>query len=336
MMRGRFGYTGDGEPVEQAVLESPDLTMSVLSWGAVIRDLRPRHGAMSGRPLVLGLNSVADYEAHSPHFGAIVGRVANRIANGRARLDGRDVALTHNTADGHHLHGGRRGFGRRNWRMAEADGVSVALELASPDGEEGYPGAVEARVRYRVDGAAVITVICARCDAPTFVNLAQHSYFNLDGAGDVLSHRLRLAAARVTPVDATLIPTGELVAVEGSVFDFRAARPLSPAGASPTVYDINYCLADAPRATPVYAATLEGAAGVRLDLATTEPGLQLYDGNGIDVAVPGLDGRLYGARSGLCLEPQHWPDAPNHTNFPSIVLRPGETYRQRTEFRFSW
>jgi len=334
-MLARFGETAIGEPVEQAVLESADLTMSVLSWGAVIGDLRPRHGTMSGKPLVLGLNSVADYEAHSPNFGAIVGRVANRIANGRARLDGHDIALARNTAGGHHLHGGPRGFGRRNWRMTGADRLSVVLELASPDGDEGYPGAVDARVSYRLDGATVITDISARCDAPTFVNLAQHSYFNLDGAGDVLSHRLRVAAGRVTPVDATLIPTGELLAVEGSAFDFRAARPLRAAGATPTVYDINYCLAAAPRVAPVHAATLEGAA-VRLDLTTTEPGLQLYDGSGIDVAVPGLDGHVYRAHSGLCLEPQRWPDAPNHENFPSVVLRPGETYRQRTEFRFSW
>jgi len=332
-----FGIAGDGAEVGEARLRSDDLEMSVIGWGAVIRDLRPRHGEMAGRPLVLGLNRLADYEAHSPYFGAIVGRVANRIGGGRAPLDGTTIALSRNLADGNHLHGGVRGFSHRTWRIEDAGPRSVTLSLLSPDGEEGYPGAVAVRARYRLDGPKVVTDITATCEAPTFVNLAQHSYFNLDGGGDARAHLLQIASGRVTATDSHLIPTGEIIAVAGTAHDFSEPRPLVRPGEAAARHDINYCLAGAPRAEPAEAARLTGAkSGLTLRLLTTEPGLQLYDGAHVDVPVPGLDGERYPAHSGLCLEPQRWPDAPNHPHFPTIVLRPGETYRQRTEFHFSW
>ena len=332
-----FSVACDGSTVKQVVLQSCELMMSVISWGAVIRDLRPRFGPMAGRSLVLGLNSIADYEAHSPYFGAMVGRVANRIKGGRAMLEGREFTLTQNTSDGNHLHGGARGFAQRNWRITKSDTSSVGLALTSLDGEEGYPGTLDVRLNYRLEGQSVITEIEASTDAPTFVNLAQHSYFNLDGGANIYSHRLEIPAQRVTPTDSTLAPTGEIMDVARTAFDFSTMRTVRSAASPVTAYDINYCLAEARRPAPVLAARLESASnGVRLALKTTEPGLQFYDGGSIDVPVEGLDRARYGPHSGLCLEPQCWPDAPNHHNFPSIVLRPGETYRQRTEFCFSW
>ncbi|NND49720.1 MAG: galactose mutarotase [Rhizobiales bacterium] len=332
-----FGIACDGSAVKEVELRSGELTMSVISWGAVIRDLRPRTGPMADRALVLGLNTLADYETYSPHFGAIAGRVANRIKAGRAKLEGREIALTQNTADGNHLHGGAMGFGRRNWRITRIGSSSVKLALTSPDGEEGYPGTLEVDLLYRLEGGNVITEIEAATDAPTFVNLAQHSYFNLDGGGNIWGHHLQIPAQHMTPTDRALVPTGDVVEVAGTAFDFRTMRTVQSADEPATRYDINYCLVETPRREPAFAARLEGASnGVRLDLKTTEPGLQFYDGGGIDVPVEGLDGSGYGPHSGLCLEAQRWPDAPNHDHFPAIVLRPGETYRQRTEFCFSW
>ena len=219
----RFGEL-DGEPVTEVSIGNGALSATVISWGAVLRDLRfAGHRA----PLVLGFERLDDYLRHSPHCGAIAGRYANRIRNGRFSLDGVEYRLDRNQNGRHHLHGGARGFGVRPWRLAAHDRTSVTLELSSAAGDQGYPGQLDARCVYRVaDPATLVVELSAVCDAPTVVNLAHHSYFTLDGGDQVLDHGLQLAAERYTPVDADLIPTGEILSVADTPYDFRRLRPL--------------------------------------------------------------------------------------------------------------
>lgn len=327
-----FGRLDDGTEIQLCHLKAGDLDAEVIGWGAAVRRLR-----FDGRDMVLGLNSLDDYVAHSPHMGAIAGRYANRIRDGHFVLQGQEYQLPCNENGLTHLHGGMKGFGKRPWEIADHDEASVLLRRLSPAGEEGYPGTVEALCRYTVtaDGALVVE-LSATTDAPTIVNLAHHGYFNLSGAEDVLDHTVEIAAERFLPVDAALIPTGELRKVEWTPHDFRQGRKVRrKAGEEDVIFDHNFCLADEPRPEPVFAAAVEGEDGTRLEVWTSEPGLQFYDGAGVSVPVEGLDGRRYGRHAGLCLEAQRWPDSPNHARFPSAILRPGETYTQRTEYRFS-
>lgn len=321
----------DGAPVPVLRIAAGDLCAEIIAWGAVLRDLR-----LAGRPhpLVLGFDDFDAYPAHSPHFGAICGRYANRIAGGRFTLDGRAHQVERAAGEAHALHGGpAAGFGRRLWRVVEHAPDALLLAFDSPDGDGGYPGAVSVTCLYAIAPDNRLRIVLqGTTDAPTVLNLAQHSYFNLDGAADVSGHRLTIPASTRTHTDAALIPTGDLVSVEGTPYDFRAGRALSEPDAP--VYDTNYVLAPERRPEPAFAARLQGGTGVAMELWTTEPGLQFYDACGLNVPVAGLDGRRYGPRAGLCLEPQIWPDAPNHPHFPSAVLRPGETYRQITELRF--
>ena len=321
-----WGRTAAGEEVVRLKLSAGGLTAHVISWGAVIQDLRL---AGHAPPLVLGFERFAPYPAESPYFGATAGRVGNRIAGSTFDLDGKTYRLPANEGP-NHLHGGPAGLGKRNWSVAAHDARSVTLQIVSPDGEMGYPGTMTARCHYELLEPATLRVaLTAETDAPTLCNLIHHSYFNLDGSTDARGHSLRIDAARRTVIDAALIPTGEMADVADTPYDFRAARRIADAGIK---YDANFCLADAPRdLTDV--ATLS-AGSLAMHVATTEPGIQFYDGAKIAVASPGLDGRSYGAYAGLCLEPQRWPDAIHHAGFPSIVLRPGETYRQVSEFRF--
>lgn len=331
----RFGTLADGTPVEAATIAAGSLTADLLSWGAALRDLR-----LDGvpHPLVLGFEDLASYVAHSPYFGAVVGRYANRIAAGRLTIGGANYELDRNEGGRHHLHGGFASFARRPWTLREAAADSVLFTLVSEDGDGGYPGRVAVSCRYAAEPPATWRLtLTAAADRPTVVNLAQHSYFNLEGGDSVLRHVLRIAAEAYLPVDEFGIPTGPPEAVAGSRFDFRAPRPVHATGASASaVYDHNFVLAAARRREPAFAARLEGGDGaVAMDVWTTEPGLQFYDGWKLAVPVPGLGGRRYGAHAGLCLEPQIWPDAPNRRDFPSPLLLPGETYRQVTELRFT-
>jgi len=329
-----FGQLADGSPVHRVRIAGGGLTAAILSWGAVVQDLRLEgHEA----PLVLGFDAFADYPAHSPYFGAIAGRYANRIRDGRFALDGRTVQVETNFLGRHLLHGGARGIGKRLWRIAEAGPDRLRLEITDPDGHAGFPGTLAIACTYRCtpSGALAVTLEAAT-DAPTLCNLAHHSYFNLadGGATEALGHRLTVAAAAYLPVDAELIPTGEVATVAGTAFDFRSPRALGAAGRAAAAIDHNFCLAPARRDL-AFAARLVATGGAAVEVFTTEPGLQVYTGAKLAPAVAGLGGRRYGAFAGVALEPQVWPDSPNHPAFPQAVLRPGERYLQLTEYRLS-
>ena len=331
-----FGVLPDGG-VDRIVLSDGRLEVAILTYGAVIQDLRLL-GSGDPRRLVLGLPTIEDYRAASPYFGVIAGRCANRIADGRFTLDGVEHRVTLNEKGRTHLHGGALGFSRKIWTIEAVDATSVTLGLVSPDGEEGYPGTVRATCRYALvpgdtgEGRLVIE-LGATTDAPTLVNLAAHSYFDLDDGPDISAHTLEIPAASYTPVDDRLIPTGEIAPVAGTRFDFRKPRPVHPTADDPG-YDHNFVIAMERSATPRLHARLAGASsGITLEVHSTEPGLQFYDGAGLAMDRPDLDGRIAGRRAALCLEPQVFPDSPNRPNFPSAVLRTGETYRQVTEYR---
>lgn len=335
MSSSNFGVLPDGTEIVEATLAAGDLTVRVISLGAIVRDVRLGGAA---HPLVLGFDRLQDYLDHSPYFGAVVGRSANRIAGGRFTLDGAAVQLSRNERGTTHLHGGFVGFDRRPWRLVAQDATSVVFALSASDGEEGYPGCVQVLVRYSVEPPATLRMEAeARTDRPTLMNLAHHSYFNLDGSPDILDHRLRIFADEYTPVDGDKIPTGELAPVAGSDYDFRSLRPIRwMRGPDRLTYDLNYAPAMSSAAVPRPMVRLESPLSrIALDVASTEPGVQFYDGYLLGVPVPGLDGRRYGPCAGCCFEPQRFPDAPNHPGFPSSVLRPGETYRQLSRFSFS-
>jgi len=308
---------------------------TILSWKTPDRD-----GRLAD--IVLGLDGPARYlKGDSPYFGAIVGRYGNRIGSARFTLDGRTYTLAAN--DGvNHLHGGVRGFDKVTWqasRGTDGRGPAVTFSRTSPDGEEGYPGALTVRVTYTLTAKNELIVDYeATTDKPTVLNLTQHSYFNLAGDGDILGHELRINADRYTPVDKTLIPTGELATVEGTPFDFRKPTRIGARIGSehPQMqfgrgYDHNWVLSRSGGGLSPAAELYDPKSGRTLQVATTEPGLQFYSGNFLDGTLTGK-GRTYGHRSGLCLETQRFPDSPNKPSFPTTVLRPGEKYRTQTVF----
>lgn len=303
------------------------LSASFLPIGATLQRL---HLDGHAPPLQLGLSDPADYPAHADYMGATIGRCANRIGGARFDLDGRTHGLDANDGD-NTLHGGAGGLSHRVWDVVAREATALTLAIDLADGEMGFPGAMRVTARMSLNPGACLRIDYeARADAPTPCNIAHHSYWCLDDTGDLSSHVLTVAADRYTPVDDALIPTGQVAPVGGTVFDFRAGRSLPGQG----VLDHNLCLSDGPVALRDVAELRSTASGVSMRIATTEPGLQVYDGAKLDVAVAGLDGRRYGPHAGTALEPQGWPDAPNHERFPSVILRPGETYRQSTTFTF--
>ncbi|MDB2407553.1 galactose mutarotase [Jannaschia sp.] len=304
------------------------LTATFLDLGAVLHDLRLDGHAP---PLVLGLADPAHYPEHSNYMGATAGRYANRIGDARFTLDGVEHRLDPNFQERHHLHGGSAGTGKRVWEVVEHRDETIAFGIDLADGEMGYPGALRIEARYSVEpGATLKLVYRATGDAPTICNLAHHSYWCLDDTGNVARHVLTVDADRYTPVDDGLIPTG-VAPVEGTAFDFRQARAL----AQPGLLDHNLCLSDTRTGLRDVAWLHSEASGVTMTVATTEPGLQVYDGAKLNTQVPGLEGRTYRAHAGVALEPQLWPDSPNRPDFPDAVLRPGQTYAQTTTFSFS-
>ncbi len=327
----------DGHDILEITLTSTaGACAKVLTWGAVLRDLTVplRDGAR--QRVVLGFERFEDYPAHSPNFGAIAGRYANRIGHGRFRLDGREYHLPLNNGQ-HHLHGGPAGFGKRPWSLVSHAANSVTLSCHSPAGDAGYPGALTALCTYTLEEPASLRVdLTATTDAPTIVNLCHHSYFNLDGSADITGHALQVEADVMTPVDAGNIPTGAMDLVAGTRFDFRQPRPVGlMVEGAPALYDHNFVLRKR-RGEFARIATLDSPLnGLRMDVWSTEAGLQVYDGHHVSTPVPGLNGERYGPRAGLALEPQVFPDTPNKPHFGDCTLRPREVYRQRTDYRFS-
>ena len=326
-----FGRMPDGTSVHAYTLrDSTGVSATILQYGARLAALEVPVAA-GVRNVTLGHDRLEPYLADAAHLGAIAGRYANRIAGGRFSLDGREHRLSVNNG-GNTLHGGVDGFAARIWQ-AEPDGPDLLLSLVSPDGDQGFPGRLEVRVRYRLNGGALSIDYEATTDAPTVLNLTNHAYFNLAGAGTVMDHVISIAADRYLPVDAALIPTGELRPVAGTPLDLRqptrigarinADDPQLRLGGG---YDHCFVLADAPHPAPQPAARLE-AEGIVMQVLTTEPAVQFYSGNF-------LSGQPFAWRTGLCLETQHFPDSPNQPGFPSTVLRPGSVYWSRTIYRF--
>jgi len=346
--RSEFGATSNGTIVDAITLASGrGMEVRTMPYGAAIVSIRVPDRNGKAADVVLGFSSFYDYiMKQPPYFGAVVGRYGNRIAKGRFTLDGRTYTLATNNGP-NHLHGGVKGFDKAMWtgESFERDGaVGVTYTLTSPDGDEGYPGTLQAKVTYTLTPANELSIDYeAATDKPTPVNLTQHSYFNLggEGSGDILSHVLTVDADRYTPVDETLIPTGVLAPVDGTPFDFRKPTAIGARIADDNQqlhyaggYDHNWVL-NRDGAGLVHAARLEEPlSGRTLDVSTTEPGLQFYSGNFLDGTIRGKGDHVYTRRSALCLETQHFPDSPNHPNFPSTIVRPGTPYRSKTVLAF--
>jgi len=341
--QGTFGTLPDGTRIGIYTLRNRNLEVKITNYGGRIVSLKvpDRSGAMA--EVVAGFDSLDAYLGTNPFFGAAIGRYANRIAHGAFTLNGRQFMLAKNDGE-NSLHGGLLGFDRRVWD-ARLNGNSLVLHYRSKDGEEGYPGTLSVTVTYTVSAGELRIDYQATTDQATVVNLTGHSYFNLAGAParDILDHEITIAADQYTPVDKGLIPTGELRRVDGTPFDFRAPHKIGERIAARDEqlefgggYDHNYVL-NAPNAQrPVLAARVrEPRSGRVLELLTTEPGLQFYTGNSLDGTLTGHGGTVYSRRSAFCLEPQHYPDSPNHHSFPSTELRPGQRFHSVTIYRFS-
>lgn len=303
---------------------------ALMSWGASLQDLRRQDLSHS---LVLGSPTFAPYLQKMRHYGAIAGPVANRIADGQFTIDGRTYDLEKNEKGTTTLHGGSTGTGIRNWRLDGYDGESCAFTLCHVNGESGFPGNLDIRACYTLDDEGALRLdIEAATDAPTFCNLAHHSYWNLDGTADISAHRLQVRADHYLPVDNRLLPLGAPAPVAGTRFDYREPAPVLEA--SGTLLDHNFCLER--QGDNIRPACRVGAGPVRLDIATTEPGLQVYDGAGLNSgAHEGHGGRRYRRHAGLAIEPQNWPDAPNRPDYPAALLLPGGVYRQTSIFHVS-
>jgi aldose 1-epimerase len=349
MVRGavseaEFGQMPDGTAVKSlTITNASGSSLQLITYGAAIVSLKvpDREGAVGD--VVLGFDNLNGYLRRNPFFGAIVGRYGNRIAGAKFTLDGTEYRITANDRQ-NTLHGGRRGFDKVVWKAAKIDEQTVECSYLSKDGEEGFPGNLNVRVRYSFNDANEMKIeYTAATDKPTVVNLTNHAYYNLAGAGsgDILNHELMIHADRYTPGDAGLIPTGELAPVEGTPFDFRQPHKIGlhidddnaqlRAGGG---YDHNFVLSRSGEGLQTAATVYEPKTGRLLTIQTTAPGLQFYSGNGL-ANLPGKNGATYVRRGGFCLEPQHFPDSPNHPAFPSTTLKPGETFHSTSVYQFT-
>ncbi|MFF4114349.1 aldose epimerase family protein [Streptomyces sp. NPDC001714] len=342
-----FGTLADGTKVYRWSLENGGTRLKVLSYGGIIQSLEipDRHGRYAN--VSLGYDNLAAYVAGTTFFGATIGRYGNRIAKGQFTLDGKTYQLSVN--DGvNSLHGGAKGFNTKVWDIegfTSGSDVGLHLYYTSVDGEMGYPGTLKTKVTFTLNrhGDWIIDYR-ATTDKPTVVNLTNHTYWNLagDGTGTIEHHELTIAAGRYTPTDSGLIPTGELATVSGTPFDFRKGKPVGrdiraghPQQVQAKGFDHNWVLDKGVTAKPEHIATLRDPhSGRTLKIATDQPGLQFYSGNFLDGTLIGTAGQTYRQGDGLCLETQHFPDSPNHADFPSTVLRPGQVYRTRTVHSF--
>jgi aldose 1-epimerase len=344
--RGPFGTAPDGTPVDVYTLRNDQGSeVRICTYGGIVVSLRVPDRAGQMGDVVLGYDTLAEYLKESPYFGSLIGRYGNRIAKGKFVLDGQEYSLAVNN-DPNHLHGGWKGFDKVVWQaraFASDQGPALELTYLSPDGEEGYPGNLSVKALYTwLEDNTLRLDYTATTDRPTIVNLTQHSYFNLAGRGDVLGHEVMINANRFTPVDETLIPTGELRPVDGTPFDFRRPTPIGSRinRADEQLkfgngYDHNWVINNPTGQLELQARVFEPTSGRVLEVLSTEPGLQFYSGNFLDGTLTGKAGRKYEFRHGFCMEPQHYPDSPNQPEFPSVVLRPGETYRNTIMYRFS-
>jgi len=340
-----FGVTDEGTPVDAHVLtNAAGMSVEILDLGAIISRLEVPDREGRSANVVLGLETVSDYLHRSPHFGAIAGRYANRIAGGRFILDGAEYRLPTN-AGADTLHGGPHGFDKVLWQASD-EGETLVLRHISPDGDQGFPGTLAVEVRYSLGAANELRIdYTATTDKPTVINLTNHSYFNLagEGAGDVLDHLVTIEADTFTPTDVKQIPTGEIRATGGTPLDFAHPTPIGQrirmADEQLLIargYDHNWVLRAAKGETVRLAArAYDPASGRILEVLTDAPALQFYTGNGLDGRLVGPSGRAYRQGDGFCFETQRFPDAPNQPGFPSAVLRPGERFRSTTIFHFS-
>lgn len=334
MAREQFGSLSDGRMVEAVEISGGGLRARILNWGAVLQDLR-LEGHQS--PLVLGFEDFALYETHSPNFGSIVGRCGNRINRGQFEIGGKSYQADINFLGKHCLHGGTAGFSKQLWEIDEISENSVRLRYFSKDGEMGFPGNLTVTCTYSLheDGCLRIA-ITGHTDATTICNLAHHSYFNLEDGGrsDALSHQLQVFADQYLEIDQEGIPSGQISEVEASILDFRQKKPIRN-GSNHQSYDHNFCLHDQRRDLTLAAALYAPSSGIKMELHTTESGVQFYDGARAGRDFDGLDQIRYGNFSGICLEPQVWTDAINHKHFPQSLIKPDETYHQVSEYRFT-
>lgn len=342
-----FGTTPDGRPIDLIKLSNLNgMEIRVMTYGGIIVSLKTPDKSGHIDDVVIGHDDAAAYFTNSPFFGAIIGRYGNRIAKGKFTLDGHNYTLATNNG-ANHLHGGAKGWDQALWHaepFQDGRGVGIVLTHMSVDGDEGYPGTVKATVTYTLTDANELKVdYLATTDKPTVINLTQHSYFNLSGgkSADILGHQLMLAAAKYTPVDDGLIPTGELASVQGTPFDFRQATAIGARIEQKDVqlergkgYDHNFVLTRQGDGLMLAARVVDPTSGRTMEISTTEPGIQFYSGNFLDGTLLNKGGGKIGHRAGFCLETQHFPDSPNHANFPSTVLRPGQDYKTTTVFKF--
>jgi aldose 1-epimerase len=327
------------------------ITAKITNYGALLTELHLPDRNGESADVALGFDTLDGYLAGHPYFGCTVGRVANRIANGKFTLDGKEYTLATNIGP-NHLHGGEKGFDKKVWNViaehAVPEGVSLSMKYVSPDGEEGYPGNLSATVTYSLTASQLRVDIWADTDAPTIVNLANHSYWNLAGhdAGDILKHELVLNADNYTPTDETVIPTGEIASVKNTPFDFRESKQIGrdigqlpgDGGEDPGGYDINFVLNGEAGKMKLVARVSEPSTGRKMEVFTDVPGVQLYTGNYLDGSLSGKGSTIYNKHAGFCLETQHFPDAINKEGTPgwqSVILRPGEVYSHSILFKFS-
>src|ERR1700733_3966998 len=342
-----FGHTQAGVAVERYTLRNAHgMEAQIATYGGIVTRLTAPDRQQRYGDVVLGYDSLDAYLKSSPYFGALIGRYGNRIARGRFTLNGTPYTLAVNNGP-NALHGGKVGFDKVVWTATHAavtpQGPQLTLHYMSRDGEEGYPGNLKVTAVYTLtENDALRLEYTATTDKDTVINLTQHSYFNLRGSGDVLGHVVRIAADRFTPVDATLIPTGELRAVAGTPFDFRQPTAIGARIEQADEqlkfgngYDHNWVLNKPPGEFGVVAVIDEPSTGRRLEVSSTEPGVQFYTGNFLVGSLIGKEDRVYAFRSGFTVEPQHFPDSPIHPRFPSVVLHPGQTYRNIIVYRFT-
>ena len=337
-----FGELPDGSPVTIYTLKSPQVEMQVMTFGARVVSIKTpdRHGRMAN--IVLGYDNLESYiKDKKTYFGVVPGRYANRIANGAFSLEGKEYHLSINEGN-NTLHGGKEGFDRRNWTGREVPS-GVEFTLVSPDGDQGFPGSLTAHVRYTLHGNKIAIHYSATTDKPTVVNLTNHTYFNLSGAGSgsILNEKLTVFADKMTPVNSHLIPTGEFMTVAGTPFDFTHPQTIGARISADDEqlrlahgYDHNWVLNGKLGTMHRAARVFDPASGRVLEEDTTEPGVQVYTGNFLDGTFSGPSGK-YDFRAGLCLETQHFPDSPNHPSFPTTEVKPGQTYSSETTWTLS-